>query len=850
MSHDPLPAVHLDPDKAAAARARRRQRFHTEEVPRLRVIGFAFCTIGILAHNWLVHGTFAWPDAAQHIAILLGYAIFAWAVLAAAWDRVRLIDLGDLFFGLDLIPMAYVVYVTGADQSYLWLVFVARAADQVAISPRHALVFSHLSTFAFAALLVGVDVFEGRDIDWAAQAAKLSFLYFLNLYIALSAFAVAARRRKFLAARRLAEQAVRDAEDRRRDLESALGRLEVANRTKSEFLANVSHEVRTPLNSVIGNADLLLDTPLSREQRDMLGVMRDSAESLTRIVDDILDLSKIEAHRLMLETIPLRIRDVAGATIRMFSVRAHQKDLHLVCHIDRDVPDVVIGDPHRLRQVLTNLVSNAVKFTDRGNVTLRVSVDAADREFVALQFSVRDTGIGIPTDRQAAIFEAFTQADGSDTRRYGGTGLGLTIAAQLVSLMGGRLWVESDEGVGSRFAFVARFGASTERDQAPPWGPAPLAVLVASEHGPSREALAELLGRWPHVRLGEAASGRVALSALEHAREAGRPCDVVVVDATLPDGDGFAVAEAVQRDRSLARSVIVVLRATELTAGAERATALGAGYLAAPVTWATLADTLTAAVGAPRDTADPATPRQARRTIRILVVDDHVVNQAVVSAMIRKWGHAVATASNGEDAITRTAAHAVDLILMDLQMPVMDGLEATRRIRAREAGTGRRVPIVAMTARVMTEDRDRCLEAGMDGFLSKPLHQQDLFDWVERVARDLADAAAPEVAPTTPTPLISDEGLSRHVIQLFLETAPGQRDRLHHAIAEGDVAAASAVAHALRGALSHFAGARLDALTALDLAHERGQRVEDLAATVAQADADVEAMITTLRRLQ
>ena len=855
MALDALPAVHLDPEKASAARARRRQRFHTEEVPRLRITGFALCTVGILAHNWLVYGTFSWPEAARHIAILPGYAVFAWAVLAAAWDRVKVMDLGDLFFGLDLIPMAYVVYVTGADQSYLWLVFVARAADQVAISPRNAVVFAHLSTAAFAALLLYVDQLEGRHVDWATQSAKLSFLYFLNLYIALSAFTVAARRRKFLAARRLAEQAVRDAEDRRRDLEQALGRLEVANRTKSEFLANVSHEVRTPLNSVIGNADLLLDTPLSREQRDMLGVMRDSAESLTRIVDDILDLSKIEAHRLALESIPVRVRDVVGATVRMFAVRAHQKGLGLVCHIDREVPDVVQGDPHRLRQVLTNLVSNAVKFTERGDVTVHVNVDAADRESISLQFSVKDTGIGIPKHRQAAIFEAFTQADGSDTRRYGGTGLGLTIAAQLVSLMGGRLWVESEEGAGARFSFVARFAASAERDTTPPRGTAPLSLLVVASHAPTREAIAELLGRWPQIRVTDAASGRVALAAIERARDAGHPIDIVLADTEAPDIDGFALAEAVQRDRTLARGVVLVLRATEMTRGAERATALGAAYLPSPVIWPTLVETLATLLGASAEKTPRHAPRQTRRTVRILVVDDHVVNQAVVSAMIRKWGHAVATASNGEEALTRSADQNVDLILMDLQMPVMDGLEATRRIRAREGDGARRLPIVAMTARAMSEDRERCLAAGMDGFLSKPLNQEELFDWVERVARDLSatDAAVADEAPAPPdsvTPLIGDDATSRHIVQLFIETAPGQVERLRHAVATGDITTASTTAHALRGAMSHFAGAALDALEAVDLAAERGQSAEDVAPLAARAASDVEAMIEGLRRLQ
>lgn len=730
-------SVYLDPAEAAAAQRARRHKFHTEEVPRLRFIGFTFTALGVIVHNWLIFHLVDWTAAAQHTAVLLGYALFAWAVLSAAWDRVRSINLGVVFFGLDLLPMAYVVYVTGADQSFMWFVFVARAADQVAISFRNALVFSHLATATYAGLILWVSFGEGRPVDWSVETAKIVFLYILCLYITISARAVAARRRKFEAARRMAEQAVRDAADRRRDLEHALSRLEAANRTKTEFLANVSHEVRTPLNSVIGNADLLIDTPLSQDQREMLGVMRDSAESLTRIVDDILDLSKMEAQRLPLESIPLRVREVAGTTVRMFAARAHQKGLQLVCHVQRDVPEVVLGDPGRLRQVLTNIINNAIKFTDTGEVTLHVEVDDTQPTSVALRFSIRDTGVGIPKSRQLAIFEAFTQADGSDTRRYGGTGLGLTIAAQLVALMHGRLWVDSEEGFGSTFRFVARFGTSPTRQVAPPWGDAPLHVLVAHSHALTRSAIVELLAPWPAVRAAEAAGGRAAMAAMEVAQQAGHPFDVVLADAALPGLDGFELAARAKATPGLAKHVVVLLPTTHLTTGADRAAALGVRYLALPVTWPALAESLSAiATGDTEPRAATGGRRTSARALRVLVVDDHVVNQAVASAVLRKWGHAVATALDGREAVDKSGQEAFDVILMDLQMPEMDGLDATRAIRAREAAEGLpRIPIIAMTARAMTEDRDKCREAGMDGFISKPLDQQALFEQLEVVGR-------------------------------------------------------------------------------------------------------------------
>jgi two-component system, sensor histidine kinase and response regulator len=817
MARADTTSVYLDPAEAAAAQRVRRHKFHTEDVPRLRLIGFAFNAVGVVVHNWLIFDLVDWTAAAQHTAVLLGYALFAWVVLHAFWDRVRVVNLGDVFLGLDLIPMAYVVYVTGANESLMWFVFAARAADQVAISFRNSVVFSHLATMAYAGLMLWVSFGEGRPVDWSTEGAKIVFLYILCLYITISARSVADRRRRFDTARRMAEQAVRDAEDRRRDLEHAMTRLEAANRTKTEFLANVSHEVRTPLNSVIGNADLLLDTPLSRDQREMLGVMRDSAESLTRIVDDILDLSKMEAQRLPLESIPLRIREVAGTTIRMFAARAHQKGLTLVCHVQRDVPEVVQGDPHRLRQILTNIVNNAIKFTERGEVTLHVEVDDTHEGRIALRFSVHDTGVGIPKSRQHAIFEAFTQADGSDTRRYGGTGLGLTIAAQLVGLMHGRLWVDSEEGQGSTFRFIAWFGVSPARQTSPPWGDAPLHVLVAQSHAVSRSAIVELLAPWSAVRTVEAAGGRAAMVAMEVAQSAGQPFDVVLADAALPGLDGFELAARTKATSGLVKDVVVMLPTTQLTTGAERAASIGVRYLALPVIWTSLAEAL-AAITTGRTEARVSTGgrRLSRRALRILVADDHVVNQAVVSAVLRKWGHAVATALDGQEAVDKSAREPFDLILMDLQMPELDGLQATRLIRAREvAQSTPRMPIIAMTARAMNEDRDRCLEAGMDGFITKPLDQHDLFEQLEIVGRSAVVRESPEPDASV-TPLISDPAISHHVAGLFLDTAPGQLDRLRRAVGAGDTSDLTATAHSLRGAMSHFTGARLEHLEQLE----------------------------------
>jgi signal transduction histidine kinase/CheY-like chemotaxis protein len=838
-------AIYLDPTEAARARQLRRRRFHTEDVPRLRLIGFTLNAVGVLLHNWLIFGRFSGSEAALVVGVLVGYAIAAWAVLAWGWGRAGSIDLGDVFFGLDLLPLMFVVYITGANQSFMWFVFVARAADQVAISFRHALVFSHLATAAYATVVIWVSWGEGRVVDWPVEIAKISFLYILCLYITLSARAVAARRKKFDAARRMAEQAVRDADDRRRDLEHALRRLEAANRTKTEFLANVSHEIRTPLNSVIGNADLMLDTPLSRDQRDLVGVMRDSAESLTRIVSDILDLSRMEAQRLPLESIPLHLRDLTGSTIRMFAARAHQKGLTLVCHIDRDVPDDVLGDPHRLRQVLTNIINNAIKFTDAGDVILRVALDERRENRTALRFSITDTGIGIPKARQSAIFEAFTQADGSDTRRFGGTGLGLTIASQLVALMEGRLWVESQEGQGSTFLFVAWFGSPTAVTAPPSWSATPLRVLVADAHGPSRAAVVELIAPWV-ASIGEAATGRAALVALEVARDARTPFDLVLADAALPDLDGFALAAHAQAAPDLARHVVILLPTTQLATGAERAISLGAAYLTTPLIWSTLSGVLDSiARGQALPGPAPIGPRQTRRRLRVLVVDDHVVNQAVAAATLRKWGHAVASAADGQEAVEKTDRDVFDVVLMDLQMPVMDGLEATRRIRAREAAHGRPpLPIIAMTARAMLEDREHCLAAGMNGFLSKPMDPQQFFDVLETIGQALPDAVEPPTESVTP--LIQDADISRHVASVFVGTVPAQLDRLRRAVHDRDAAVIASVAHSMRGASSHFSGVSVSALEQLE-DEARASRLDNSAALLKDVEDQTSALLDRLK---
>jgi signal transduction histidine kinase/CheY-like chemotaxis protein len=530
---------------------------------------------------------------------------------------------------------------------------------------------------------------------------------------------------------------------------------EAASRAKSEFLANMSHEIRTPMNGVMGMIGLALDTRPSAECAEYLNMARSSADTLLAVINDILDFSKIEAGKLELDAVDCDLNQLLEDTVKVFALGASEKAIELTCDVHPDVPPMVRADAGRLRQVITNLLGNALKFTAKGEIGLRVVKEGAQGSNVELHFVVSDTGIGIPGDKQSVIFEAFAQADTSTARRHGGTGLGLTISSRLVQLMGGRIWVESEPGRGSSFHFTAKVQAAPEVPQL--FGAEidflkGIPILVTDDNATHRRILAETLTGWGMI-VGAAGNGTAALETLRQAAQAGDPFVLVLVDAQMPEMDGFALAQAIRGSAELEASrVVMVLTAPGQQAESVRCRELGlTSHVTKPVSRAALANALLRALDSAgqRFQSDRISQRvggalvqKSSGTLRILLAEDNLVNQLLACRLLEKHGHTVTVATNGREAVAFLDHQDFDLVLMDVQMPEMDGFEATAAIRAMESGTRQHIPIIAMTAHALKDDEQRCLQAGMDGYVAKPITPAALYRAIEAACgADLPDRA-------------------------------------------------------------------------------------------------------------
>jgi two-component system, sensor histidine kinase and response regulator len=816
-------SIDVDPDEISHEKARRSREANTLSIPFLRVVGSVILALAAYLHNRFLLGDFSMSRWLTLTAILLGHALLSWILLLLFFNRVKRFNLGDVFIFTDLVVWTVAIYYTGANHSWMYLLPWVRVADQSTTTVRRALFYAHVGTLAYLTLIAYVTFVDGRVVYWPAEIAKSFLIYGGGLYISLTARASEKRRNMTLEAVRMARSFISRLEDKSQELDGARRRAEEASSAKSEFLANMSHEVRTPLNSILGMSRLALDTELLPEQRRCLETIKTSAESLLGLVNDILDFSKIEARKLTLGPAPFALRETLAVSVKTLGIRAAERGLELVLDVRQDVPDGLVGDFGRLIQVLTNLIGNAMKFTEEGEVVLRVDTAKIEAETLVLHFVVSDTGIGIPEDKQSLIFDAFVQGDSSTTRKAGGTGLGLAISSRLVELLGGAIWVESRLGHGSRFHFTAHFKLQQTQSERRKPLTTPRLVLIADDNKSARKAVASTLTAWGS-EVTECPSTEDALQYLQSRDE---PVDLILLDFGMPEAQ--RLGDEIRNRRNLARAVVAELSTAADFSGVALSREMGvAGYVTKPVSEDELAEAIdkanaAAAAPPPVRVVTPGGPRH------ILVAEDNPIAQEIATSFLRRWGHTPVVASNGRIALQKLAHERFDLVLMDIQMPEVDGFEVTATIRARELLTGARTPIIGMTAHALKGDRERCLEAGMDDYVSKPINPAELLAAIEKFAHSGSDRNAPDVQERRAVldRAGGDVRLAHRIVELFLKTTPQLLDDIRAAVAQSDAVALAKAAHTLKGAISNFpfdtardSAARLEAMAReSDLSH-------------------------------
>jgi len=654
-----------------------------------------------------------------------------------------------------------------------------------------------------------------------------------------------------------------DITDRRQSEQAMAEAKEVAERlarTRAAFLANMSHEIRTPLNAVLGLTELVLDTDLSSYQRRSLDMVRSAGETLLSLLNDVLDYSKIEAEQVTLESIPFDLRYLVESTAGLLAVRLVDRPVELLSDVSTDMPHMLQGDPTRLRQVLTNLVGNAIKFTNQGEVVLAALTESAPSGQCRVRFVVRDTGIGIKPEQLASIFEEFTQADASMTRKYGGTGLGLAISKRIVGLMGSDLKVESEFGKGSEFSFTLTLPVEESQPATVSIGSAHLAgrrMLIVDDNATNRRIVKDMLSA-AGVTVEEAAGAETGVAAMRQARVEGQPFALAVIDAQMPGKDGFELAQDVRKDDRLSGTRLMMLTSAGQRGDIQRCKEVGIdGYLTKPASRTDLLEMLSALLS--NETKPELVTRhliaESRRRLSILLAEDNPVNQEVAAAMLRKRGHKVDVVANGAEAVAAVTRAPYDLVLMDIQMPELDGFEATKRIRD---GVAAHIPIIALTAHALTGERERCLANGMNGYLSKPFRAHDLFAIVEGIGEDHQAGPTPEVTP--PAPAIDLEAFRRSmreagaeeavdaILELFAQTAPERVAALTAAIESGDAKAIANAAHAFKSPSSAIGALRLGGLLQeIELAGKAGD-IARARAAFASLDAETAAVLEQLRQ--